>query len=308
MRTFLRNFFQFCAGGALLILGLLFTVLAIDGRPPPVILNNSVTTVVVGDSHIQCAVDDSALPGVVNLSMDSEGYIFSYAKLRYLLQQNPGIEKVILGCGPHNFSSYYEEGIWGEKSGPVLRRYTELLTPGERAEIILRNPCTLKDLSRGISSARFASFTPDGRVRFIGAFEAMNTGKPTDEASILKRIRSQFYIGEKVVSFSVIQRRYLDKIVQLCREQGKTLILLGTPLHEIYRSHVPPAYQAHYDAVVRTTDAEMVDFHDMVLPGSSFLPDGDHVNSRGAQQVTEYLARYLRGLSLAERAESGCDN
>jgi hypothetical protein len=300
---FLRKFLLFCAAPALLFLGLLFLALAVPGRPPVVVFDRPIHTVIVGDSHCQCAVDDAVLPGVANLSLNSEGYIFSHAKLQLLFQQHPGIGTVFLGFSFHNLSSYYDDYIWGKQSGAVVRRYAALLTGAEKAALLRRNPAILVAFSLGLLPAWMAPGGTDG-APFIGAFEPVDTGKPLNTKSMLKRIRSQYYAGNHVAAFSILNRIYLVKIAQLCRAKGKRLVLLNTPLNEIYRSHIPPGYPEEYDALVRACGVEVVDFHDVTLPDDCFLPDGDHVNSRGARRVTEYLADYLREVPPAGGHES----
>src|SRR5688572_25260441 len=62
---------------------------------------------ILGDSHVQNAVDDGQLPYSINLSQGLEMFMFSYAKLKVMLESHPHIKKVILGCSYHNLSMTY---------------------------------------------------------------------------------------------------------------------------------------------------------------------------------------------------------
>jgi hypothetical protein len=286
MKRFLHKTLLFGAGPALVSIGLLLT-----DRSPPFTMDCSIDTIIIGDSHCQCAIDDAHLFGVTNLSMNSEGYLFSYAKLRFLLQDNPGIKIVLVGFSFHNLSSYYDEYLWGRQSQVPVRRYAQLLTISEKSALIIRSPDTVVSLLRGSLPTWIPAEESNPRLPFLGAFEPINTEKPLNKESMLGRARYQYYAGNNVAAFSVFNRRYLDKIVQLCREQEKRLIFLNTPLHATYRDLVPDIYKTEYESLRQSYGVEVIDFHDLALSDDCFLPDGDHVNSLGAQRVTDYLAR-----------------
>ena len=65
----------------------------------PYRVDESVTTVITGDSHVQIAINDGSMGETRNIALFSEPYIYSYYKLKEILEHNHNIEKVILGFG-----------------------------------------------------------------------------------------------------------------------------------------------------------------------------------------------------------------
>ena len=86
-------------------------------------LDNSITTVFLGDSHIEQAINDTLLENCINLGQNSESLYFSYFRLKVLLESNPSIKVVCLGFSYHSLSSYYDKFIVGEFSNAISNRY-----------------------------------------------------------------------------------------------------------------------------------------------------------------------------------------
>lgn len=53
-----------------------------------------------GASHIQCDIDDSLIPGAVNIARSSERYLFTWLKLSRYFAANPELAAVVLQCAP----------------------------------------------------------------------------------------------------------------------------------------------------------------------------------------------------------------
>ena len=43
-------------------------------------LPDKVNTLILGDSHVECGLDDSILTGTANVSQSGEAYLYAYAK------------------------------------------------------------------------------------------------------------------------------------------------------------------------------------------------------------------------------------
>src|SRR5437868_6763768 len=66
---------------------------------------------VIGDSHTECAIDDSSFRRAANYSKSATAYIYSLAALRKLTADNPQIDTVLLSF--HSSSLLYErENAW----------------------------------------------------------------------------------------------------------------------------------------------------------------------------------------------------
>ena len=87
---------------------------------------------------------------------------------------------------------------------------------------------------------------------------------------------------------------HLQNIMDMCRDCGAELILLGTPSPSNYN------YSVH-NAIAEYADKQKLTYIDMNLLNDEIkidwntdtLDKGDHLNLSGAEKVTEYLGRYL---------------
>lgn len=87
---------------------------------------------------------------------------------------------------------------------------------------------------------------------------------------------------------------HLQNIMDMCRDCGADLILLGTPSPQNYN------YSIH-NAIAEYADKQGLTYIDMNLCieeigidwSTDTLDKGDHLNLSGAERVTEYLGRYL---------------
>ena len=65
----------------------------------------SMCILVMGDSHAMCAVEESHIPGALNLARPGVGYDIVYAELRDIFERQPDRWRaVILPLGYHSFS------------------------------------------------------------------------------------------------------------------------------------------------------------------------------------------------------------
>jgi hypothetical protein len=107
-----------------------------------------------------------------------------------------------------------------------------------------------------------------------------------------KRIRYQYYNKTEVIDTSEINIRYLNKIVDLCKEKNIKLTMLQTPMHKSYIKKVPKIYIQYFYHFIQSNNLDLLDFQNLELPDSCFLPDGDHVNYYGLKLTTQAFKNY----------------
>ncbi|MGM9538312.1 MAG: hypothetical protein ACI3VN_08275 [Candidatus Onthomonas sp.] len=98
------------------------------------------------------------------------------------------------------------------------------------------------------------------------------------------------------IDLSPVNRFYFQRFVRLCREEGISLLIVGSPSTENWNME-------KHNAVADLADACQVPFLDLGLiedqVGIDWETDsqdgGDHMNYRGAVKVTTYLGEYLTG-------------
>ncbi len=248
-------------------------------------------SVIVGDSHPAWAINDTAIPGLRNISLNAEGYKYTYAKLQHLLRTDPGVKRIYLGFSYHNLSSYFDEYVTGPTFRFFASRYLAVLAPADLLELAWNSPRHVPDLLTGLIREGFPPGVR-GTCQLYGRFSEEPMTGEFDFSTMERRIAEQYYLDGKVRGESAQNVRYLEKIVELARSHGVQLVLLDTPLHTEYEKRVPAEFRERYTRFIEKHGLEVFDFRDLSLSASDFLPDGDHTNFRGAALASRRFAEY----------------
>jgi hypothetical protein len=273
-------------------------------------LKPEITTLVLGDSHPEGAVDPRHLPHSANISHSGDNYFYSYEKLNFLLSRNPQATTVILGFSWHNFPANYQESfLFGEAKGKIEAFFPILDAEGRAlvaswnsaylvpwAQNTLGLPLKFYDDGLLWRQLRGARLHPDD-FEFFGGFE--DTGVSHIDESIIKQKAASYFLeaGGSPSPTSPYMTQYFFKILDLCTSRGIRVVLLNTPVHPLYRSRVPEASVRTFEELraqvaLRYPGVAYLDFSDLPIEASGYY-DGDHVNRRGAETVTRRLASLL---------------
>lgn len=111
--------------------------------------------------------------------------------------------------------------------------------------------------------------------------------KPYEKGEYMKKTDQIEVLPDKNIE-------HLQNVIDMCRDSGTDLILLGTPSPSNYN------YSIH-NAIAELADKQELTYIDMNLMTDELgidwktdtLDKGDHLNLSGAEKVTEYLGRYL---------------
>jgi hypothetical protein len=251
----------------------------------------TVTLVFVGDSNIECAINDSLVPGSVNLACSGEAYLYTRAKLKAILENNPQIRKVVIGYAIHDLMKKMED-IWMFKGEYVRERnlaFNPLLQIEEKRLIFFGNATTYL---RGIRDFTFANLElllfrgRYDRPIYFGGFRKL-------EQTYARKAPNNFSLPDTSYSAALIQEKYLRKILELCNKKSVHLILLNTPKHPDYR-YQTSVFQKQY--LKSFTDllpkASVMDFSEFPLADDNFK-DEIHLNYRGANIFSQQLAKLI---------------
>lgn len=122
--------------------------------------------------------------------------------------------------------------------------------------------------------------------------------KPYEKGAYMKKT-------DKKATLPVKNKEQLQNIMEMCRDCGAQLILLGTPSPVNYNFSI-------HNAITEYADKQKLIYIDMNLItdeiginwNTDTLDKGDHLNLSGAEKVTEYLGRYLsENYSLTDHRE-----
>jgi hypothetical protein len=290
MRTFIKKTLAFIALPLILgIPALVWFSMWISQLSAEYRIDPSIKSVFIGDSHIQNAINDAQLPASINVASNSESFYFSYYKLLMFLKSNPSVENVYLGFSYHSLSDYYDDFISGEHSAATAKKYFFLLPPSEQLKMAYWNSDKLPSFTKSIVKEGFYKLNKPNYHPFFGGYVNEFELSSAVDSSMDKRLKFQYFEEDKERGFSAINREYLHKIVDLCKEKNINLYALNTPLHEYYHTRVPEAFKENLRSAIEENQINYIDYSDLLKERSYFIPDGDHVSVGGAVAVCTEL-------------------
>ena len=258
-------------------------------------LSQDVNTLILGDSHVEAAIDDSLNPHFINLSQSGESYIYTLAKLEYLVTSNRTVKTVILGYGCHNISEYFDYAAFGENAVPTFSNFFLILPASRKIEILSKSPSLFyQSLTLILKNGILNLNREEKEYSFLGSFVTTTTPKLMDTSSVKRRIEAQFYKDNVVTGFSEINIDYLKKIIDFCNANQLSLYLLNTPVHPIYQEQIPPKFITKYYSLALQQNCKIIEFKNAKFESSDFLPDGDHLRLDAARTTTRDLFEMLK--------------
>lgn len=290
MVGFLFLFLVLCA---VLVLGLRRLMWQASLELPP-----GTTTLMLGDSHIECAVNDSLLPGTFNLAQAGDAFLYSHAKLRALIDRNPQLDTVWLSYNFQCLNGQLDVLTRSEKycksklpfGGFLLDMEDLKVYAGQYAfySVIIRTPYIRRQF---IKKSLVRPTTLDD-LR-LGGYLHMERDKLASDLAKRDSTRTAGLPPQRFGE-AMDQINYLERTVELCRKKGLTCILLNTPVHPIVTHDADTtAYYAFQEDHLEGT--VLWDHSAWPLPDSAYA-DATHLNHKGAAIYTERL-RKLRSMN-----------
>ncbi|WP_298998225.1 hypothetical protein ACOKFD_01450 [Flagellimonas sp. S174] len=227
----MRRFFQ-KLGLQLLIV--VFSLLALTGVNKVIFnwsstfeLDKNVNKVVLGDSHSRYSFNDKIISNSHNLSASADSYFYSYLKLKKIKKENPQIDTVFLSFSQHNVHKFIEETWLFDDAhlGSRLRIYFPFLGQDDFAFLFKEKP--KKMLSGMFSQALFPVFVLRGLDSF-GGYEKLDYTILDKE---LEKLRNEGRVEYDSFLESPVEKKYLQQIVNFCRDNDLELILVNPPIH-----------------------------------------------------------------------------
>ena len=288
---FIGSLTAFVAGFILLLLAMILCVGRLLDRAS-FELPNGRTTLVLGDSQMEFALNDSILDRTVSVAQSGEAYLYAFAKARRFIADNPGLDTIWLSYNMNSLERRQEILTRSERYSKNKIPYNFFLLrasdldlfrdQGSAYEVLARTPWLrrnyIKKALRRATTYRDLSF--GGYTRSYRYKLAMDVAH-RDSLINAKATRPPGF-GE-----AKDQVRYLAELVELCKRKGVTCILINTPVHPVIKAEADTAaYYAFWRE--HMADVPLWDHSDWTFPDSCF-GDATHMNHRGATLYSEYL-------------------
>lgn len=269
------------------------------------------TTLILGDSHTQTGLNDSIIDHSVNVSFHGEHYLYTYYKLKKIIEQNPQINQVILGFGYHNLSELSDKRLFDtDKTSRSYSRYFMLLDKegimkAKNASLnwqvnFLKHqfhiPFQLKMESGLLKSTLTNTPISFSNFPFIGKFHNSNRNNFT---TLEYEIHNHYYKKDKktLLNTSALSFEYLMKICEYLDSNNIQLTLINTPLYSDYQNRIPEKFISHHEKCLKKLKNEhsnLVFYNfDRLIVNKNQFGDGHHLNAIGAKVLSLHLNKLL---------------
>ncbi len=255
---------------------------------------------VIGHSHSQYAFDDRRIEDLVNISSAGQSYYYSYPKLKEVIEDNPQIKIVFIEFSNGQIEKRMDDWIWGADK---MKNYFPTFSPFlGKNDLMLLFEKNRKDFIPSISLAtrenvgRLLTFDLD-YTDDIGEF------KPTDENHLdsLLELKAKGISDEEIEDpdLSVMNLKYLKKMIVLCQKNGVKPVLVRSPQHPEYN------YLANEKKFLFIKDSlfkeiDFLDFNEFPLKNSQYRDFG-HLNEAGAIYFSQWFDSMVQAGLLKDK-------
>jgi hypothetical protein len=293
MKKFLLKLIFFTVIMVLLISGLItFSDFLVNRSKERLLtINSDIQYVFAGNSTLECAVDDRVIKHSVNIAQAGEAYMYTYSKLKALLEANEHIRQVFISFSYADILMEKEE-TWLFSDYFIVEKvqyYNYLLDRAERTLLFDNNT---RAYVRGVIKSAVKnletfvkSYMRDGNLTSIpnfGGYKYLSRDKLEIDPGLDTR-------EDQVVRQSPYQVLYLKKISDLCRQHDVRLVLLNPPKYKSYNENVNNEIRQNWVDVRQSMETDsLVDLSGFLMPDSCYA-DLSHLNFRGAKVFSGYL-------------------
>lgn len=245
--------------------------------------------VFLGNSHIECAINDTIVKNSFNFGRSGDKTEFIYSKVKLLKRFNPELDTIVIGydnvlCyqsadsafnsslfSPYFFDTHNVKTFFNILfNSSFAYQESHLSHPFnwfklyQFGESMIKNNVNIKDMTN------------------IGGFLYLKRDKLKED---IKR-RSNIKMN-KSRTFDALSIFFLDETLKFCQENDMTVIFLCPPQHK--KCFLDSTYYREYYSK-KYSNIKFYDFKDLELPDSCF-GDLDHLNYKGARVFSEHLEK-----------------
>lgn len=249
-------------------------------------LNSNKEILILGHSLPERAYNDSLIPFTKNLAAAAESYLYTLAKTRKIIEQNPQIKIVLIECSNNQFSREMDNWTWGNKMSNRLHLYGPFLNLTETKLLVTKNPKLFLESTSVLFRKSFAKMLSSdyNYIDKIGGY-SWNDLKLEKKAKTTNNKLTEFEISETNIGF-------LKQIISYLKSKSVKVILIRTPtLSSYYNSYSEVQYLAIMNSQFKET--EFLDFSNYTMKYSNY-GDGIHMNGKGAKEFSTWFSRLLK--------------
>ncbi|MEM7187613.1 MAG: hypothetical protein AAF466_13240 [Bacteroidota bacterium] len=298
MRRFLKHSILFLFGVITLFVVFLYASSAYIASGDYFNVPKEVTMLFMGHSHSACAYEDNIIEGAYNISQNTEGYPYTYFKLKKLLEHNEQISRVFVEFTNNQITPFAKNRVSGSYLHVNMPRSFPVMAPSfVSAQFIQnKNPITIaKAIVKGSRSN--AEFLTQPEQDYVTAQwrDHETPDRTFDPGDALRTTPGSSPPAQNTLPATNLD--YLARIVALCENRGVQLFFVRSPMPAKTQLPNEPQFQEQL-ASKRFAHVPFLDFKNYPLPNDRFA-DKQHLNRRGQKQFSHFVNDWFSTGALA---------
>lgn len=253
------------------------------------VVDEKITTLVLGHSQTECGINDSLIASVKNFSSSGESYFYTYQKLKKMLLVNKNIKTVLVSFSNNQTEVLMNEWTYGDKYLKNFYPKYNFIMDSDDVSMVLKNNFT------GYISSEHQSFLNNADMVLKSSYNLLSDRKwgsflylkrnKIDSLNKTDTIKKMHL--NRVTDYSKLNIDYLKKIVTLCKEKKVKIALVRMPL---YTSYFKTKNEILFQRIRKEyfSDVPFLDFHSVSFNDDEF-GDYDHLNYKGAKKFSLLL-------------------
>lgn len=285
MRRFIKKIFWFIS----ILISMVFIDLLLQKKllfkSEDLILDKTITTLIIGHSHPECAYNTKFIENTFNIGRSGEAYLYTYFKLRKVIESNSQINRVFVEYTNNQIEKGMDNWMWDDSHLQYNFVNYETILDKEALELLYtKNPSGfINAFSKGLfDNLKKILFTENNKIKN----GSMGGYKPHDEVFVLPSDKKQKIIkfNNEVSEYNLL---YLQKIIKFCKKNNIEICLVRSPMHKTYNiSFTEKKYISLLNSKFK--NIQWLDNKDFELPDKGYR-DNEHLNSFGATIYSKYF-------------------
>lgn len=250
-------------------------------------LGPDVKYAVFGHSHPECALDDSIVKKLKNLSQSADPYFYIYYKIKKIAEQNPQVKTYFIEFSNNFLDSRVDTWIWQKeflcKSYPNLSPFIDF---DDIFFILKKSPI---NFLRAFSISLRNNFEKivNNDYSYINEIGKYNYLKRDKTKEILKSIKNNTFPKINYEKKNYYSIHYLKKIILFLKQNSKNVYLIRCPQHKM---NPETANEKDFLEIlnIEFNNIDFLDFNNFPLTDEEY-GDLGHLNYRGAAKFSKWF-------------------
>ena len=252
-------------------------------------VNEKTKFLIIGDSHPECAFNDSLIEHTSNFAYSGESYFYQYLKTKKLLEKNKEIKTVFIEFNNGQIEKGMDDNIWGAEQiawrYPKYSAYMDFID----LKILLSKNWKATFDAQAISLKNNLRFLLK-RNKTLILYGGWGAYLPLDNegTEILNQSMNDEMVElDSLIDISEVNIEYLLKTIRYCKDNKVTVYLIRSPVHPKYRGLLN---EKTFQMVLKSklSGMEFLDFKSFPAMNSEFA-DYHHLNRKGARKFSIFF-------------------